>query len=88
MQENHQALKDRLDQCLVLLQNTTDMRAKSSLWKFYNNIRITWVELDKEMVECRRRKKVTQKYTSLEAQFNEYVNHFEQWATMAMLKFG
>lgn len=88
MQEIHQAHRDKLDQCLVLLQNTTDMRAKSTLWKLYNTLRITWVELDKEMVECRRRKKVTQKYTFLEAQFNEYVNHFEQWHIMAALQFG
>lgn len=85
MQENHQAIRDKLDECLVTLQSTDDMRAKTALWKFYNTIRLIWVEMDKEMVECRRRKRITQKYTELESKFTECVNNFEQWTTFAKL---
>ena len=87
MQAQHQANRDRLDECLTTLQETRDMRAKSSLRKFYENCRRTWVELDNEMVECRRRQRVTHKYTELQAQFDECVKHFEQWIIMAKLMY-
>lgn len=85
MQQHHLAIRDKLDECLTALQNTADIRAKSALWKFYNNCRTIWIELDKEMVECRRRKRLTQKYTELESKFNECVYNFEQWTTFAKL---
>ena len=85
MQETHQAIRDKLDECLHALQSTEDMRAKTALWKFYNTTRIIWVEMDKEMVECRRRNRVTPKYTELQAKFNECINNFEQWTTFAKL---
>ena len=85
MQERHQAHRDRLDELLVSLQKMTDIRARSDMWKLYNNTRIIWTELDKEMVLCRRRGTVTLKYTELEAQYAESINVFEQWTTMATL---
>ena len=87
MQAQHRANRDRLDECLIALQNTADMRAKTTLWKFYENCRRTWVALDTEMVQCRRRQRVTHKYTELQAQFDEYVKHFEQWVIMAKLMY-
>jgi len=85
MQVIHQAHRDELDVLLTILQNTTDIRAKSALWKFYNNTRLIWVEMDTEMIQCRRRGKLTQKYTELEAQYAENIKIFEQWTTMATL---
>jgi len=85
MQEIHQKHRDELDALLEALQSTKDMRAKSTLWKFYNNARLIWVELDKEMIQCRRRKKLTQKYTDLEVQYAECIKVFEQWTLMATL---
>lgn len=85
MQEIHQKHRDELDVLLTQMQNTKDMRAKSTLWKFYNNTRLIWVELDTEMIQCRRRGKLTQKYTDLEAQYAECIKTFEQWTVMATL---
>jgi hypothetical protein len=87
MQENHRALHTKLDQCLTALQNVKDTQAKSALFKFYKNCRITWVLLDKEMVNCRRQKRVTLKYTELEAEFLEHIHNFEQWTIMATLMY-
>jgi hypothetical protein len=87
MQERHQTHRDELDVCLTMLQNTHNMVAKSTLWKFYNNLRLTWVDLDNEMVECRRLRKVTLKYTELESRFAEHYKNFEQWTTMAALMY-
>ena len=85
MQAQHQAHRDELDVCLTALQNTHNMVAKSTLWKFYNNLRLAWVLLDTEMIQCRRRGKVTHKYTELEQKFEQYVGELEQWATFAKL---
>ena len=85
MQARHQAHHDELDVCLTALQNTSGIVAKSTLWKFYNNLRLTWVALDNEMINCRRRGKVTHKYTELEAEFAEHYKNFEQWTVMAAL---
>ena len=87
MQAHHQALHNKLDECLTALQNTHDIRAKSTMFKFYKNCRITWVFLDEEMVNCRRQKRVTLKYTELEAEFLEHVRNFEQWHVMASLMY-
>ena len=85
MQVTHQAHRDELDVLLTFLKNTTDIQAKSTLWKFYKNTRLIWVELDKEMIQCRRRGKLTQKYTDLEVLYAENIKNFEQWVTMAAL---
>lgn len=87
MQVRHQAHHDELDVCLTILQNTKDIVAKSSLWKFYNNLRQTWIELDNEMINCRRRGKITHKYTELEAKYAEHYRNFEQWAVMVALMY-
>ena len=67
------------------INSTADIRARSELYALYRNCRITWEEMSKEMVECRRRKKLTQKYTELETQLNERIDNFEQWITFAKL---
>lgn len=87
MFEAHQTHRDELDVCLVALQNTHNMVTKSALWKFYNNCRTIWVELDNEMINCRRLKKVTQKYTDLEVKYAEAIKNFEQWHVMATLMY-
>lgn len=85
MHTHHQARRDELDKCLTTLQQTTNMVAKSTLWKFYNNLRLAWVALDTEMIECRRTKKVTLKYKEIDAEFASHYTNFEQWHIMAAL---
>lgn len=88
MEQQHKANHDRLDLCLSAIQKTSDMRAKSALWKMYNNVRKTWVEMDREMVQCRRAKKLTPKYTELESKLITYISEFEQWVVMAALLYA
>jgi hypothetical protein len=87
MQEKHQELHARLDACLTAMQNIKDIRARSTMFRFYKNCRITWVVLDQEMVNCRRQKRVTLKYTELEREFVEHIHTFEQWLLMATLMY-
>jgi len=57
------------------------------LYKFYKNCKEIYTEMDKEMVNCRRRDKLTQKYTELEAKYIEAITTFEQWTVMAALMY-
>lgn len=86
MHEIHRQNREKLEECLGMLSQF-DIRAKSALWKFYNNCRKLWTELDKEMVYCRRRGKLSEKYLSLQNEFEECVNVYKQWVTMAALSY-
>lgn len=87
MQQHHEAHLAKLDALLKTFGPTSDIRVRSTLYKFYRTCRQIYTEMDKEMVNCRRRDKLTQKYTELEAQFLEAVNTFEQWTVMATLMY-
>lgn len=86
MLEIHQQNQDKLSECLGMLAQF-DIRAKSSLWKFYNNCRITWTEMDKEMVNCRRVSKLSPTYLKLQSEFEDRINTYKQWVTMAALSY-
>jgi hypothetical protein len=85
MHEQHQQNRDNLDICLESLQRLPDLSAQSQLWKFYNNARIKWTEMDREFVQCRRVKRLTPKYLDLEAQYNESITVFNQYHMIAIL---
>jgi hypothetical protein len=88
MEQHHKSNHDRLDQCLNAVNKTSDIRARSALWKMYTNVRKTWVEMDQEMVQCRRAKRLTPKYKELESKLTTYIAEFEQWLTMAALLYA
>lgn len=83
-----QEYKDQIEELFKILQSTTDMRAKSQLYKFYINCKYALVALDRESVECRRLKKVTPKYKELENILKDCIHTFDQWVVMAALQFG
>ena len=74
-----------LQHLLTIVSNTQDMRARSDLYKMYQNCKKIYVELDQESVECRRLKRTTLRYTELEQKLNESTQEFEQWITYATL---
>ena len=88
MYETHQNHFKKLEGSLLVLQKIADIRAKSELWKFYNAARKIWTEMDKEMVTCRRKGRLTLRYTELEAHYAEAIHTFEQWTTMAALMYA
>jgi len=87
MQQQHEAHIAKLEELLASVSHTKDIRARSTLFKFYKNCRDIYTEMDKEMVHCRRRNKLTQKYTELQVQFTEAITTFEQWTVMAALMY-
>ena len=70
---------------LAIVSSTKDMRARSDLYKMYQNCKKIYIELDKETVECRRLKRNTLRYTELEQKLNESITEFEHWITYATL---
>lgn len=74
-----------LQHLLTIVSNTKDIRARSDLYKMYQNCKNIYIELDKETVECRRLKRNTLRYTELEQKLNESIQEFEQWITFASL---
>jgi len=75
----------KLDELLRLVQTTSDIRAKSQLYKMYQNCKTLINELSKESVECRRLRQYTAKYSKIESEIKEAVDTFEQWVTFSKL---
>ena len=70
------------------VQATTDIRARSQLFKLWKNCVNLYTEMDKELVECRRLQRVTPKYAELETKLNEAMQNFEHWITYARLLYS
>jgi len=77
----------RLMRCFAIVSSTSDIRAKSDLFKIYTNCKNIYTELDRESVECRRLKRTTVKYTELEQKLDKSINEFEMWITFSRLKY-
>lgn len=82
--ESNSELKQRLDNIFFqIVQLRPDMREDMRrLWRPSRNI---WNELDKELVECRRIRKVTSKYTDLELDLLTRIEVMEKYITFATL---
>lgn len=77
----------KYERCFAQLQPIVDIRVKSTMWKFYNVLRKYWTEMDNEMIECRKRGKLTTRYIELEQKFNESVTTFDQHMIIACLMY-
>jgi hypothetical protein len=75
----------KLDELFNVVKSTTDMKAKSDLFKMYLACRRIADNLSKESVECRRLKQVTPKYTKLLLQLDNSLHDLEQWAVFSKL---
>jgi hypothetical protein len=86
-QSRHDVNQKKGNDCFAQLQSMAIV-PKSQMWKFYKNVSRSWVELDKEFVQCRRQNKISAKYESLEAVYYECITVFEQWSIMAALQYS
>jgi hypothetical protein len=83
----HYQNRAKYERCFAELQRLTDIRTKSTMWKFYNVMRKYWTEMDNEMVECRKRGKFTTRYQELEVKFTESITVFDQHMLIACLMY-
>jgi hypothetical protein len=77
----------KLEELFKVVQTTSDIRARSELYKFYMNCKHVVIAINKEEVECRRLKRVTPKYTDLQKELEESVKVFEHWVFLAKLMY-
>ena len=75
----------RLEELFSVVKSTTDMRARSELFKMYRNCRKIADELSRESVECKRLRQVTPKYTDLLLQLDNSIQDFEHWVIFSKL---
>jgi hypothetical protein len=78
--DNHSKLSVCFDQL-----NGLGTMPRSKMCKIYDNIRQIWSAMDSEFVECRRRQRLTLKYTELQTKYLDSIKVFEQWTIMATL---
>jgi histone H3/H4 len=76
---------NKLADLFIVISSTKDIRARSDLFKMYQNCKKIYTELSKEAVECRRTHRKTVKYLELEQKLNESITEFEQWITFSKL---
>ncbi len=81
--ENWQEFSDRLDQA-----HSKALKLKfgvKELWTMYRNVQSQLKLASMEMVECRRRKKATEKYMEIMQQAEEALKNFEAHVILATL---
>lgn len=81
--ENWQEFSDRLDQA-----HSQALKLKfgvKELWTMYRNVQTLLRLASIEMVECRRRKKATDKYVETMQQAHEALKNFENHVILATL---
>lgn len=87
MYEHHLRNHAKLSKCLDTLKGFADMRSRSTMFKFYQTCSKIWVKMDREFVKCRRHQRFTERYKTLETEFNAAIVDFEQWSVIAALTY-
>jgi hypothetical protein len=77
-------LKHRLDVTFFQIIELDPVQRKD-LQQMWRNARRIWELMDQEMVNCRRIKKATAKYTEFEQQLTESLDTIERYITFGLL---
>lgn len=78
----------KLHDLFKIVTQTGDMRARSELFKMYQNCKRIYIQLDTAQIECRKRGKKTTEYETIEQNLNESIKEFERWITFAGLLYS
>jgi len=78
----------RYDTAMTQIASIRHKKAKRDLVTMLRNVDRKLNELDKESVECRRCKKTTSKYSSIEAECQQLLTNLEQHIVLALLMGG
>lgn len=81
MQIHSPMLYNRISDARPIVRRLGD----ANLYKLYANCVQIWAQLDGELVQCRRRGRVTQKYTELATKLDETLVVLEQQLTFGTL---
>lgn len=74
----------QLDQARLKISQLPPQYRKDLL-KMWHTVQDAYIAMDKEMVECRRTRRITSKYKDLEAKFQTLIPSLEKRITLALL---
>lgn len=80
-------LLERVDKLAAQSRKIADVRACEDLLRFCNNAYEIGVKLSKELVECRRKNKLSPLSEDLLKQLDESIQHIEKMLTFAKIKY-
>lgn len=80
-------LLDRIDKLANQSRKIADARACEDMLRFCNNAYEIGVCLSKELVECRRKNKLSPLSAELLMQLDESIEHIEKMLTFAKIKY-
>lgn len=80
-------LLNRIDELASQSRKIADARACEDLLRFCNNAYEVGVNLSKELVECRRKNKLSPRSEELLKKMDESIEHIEKMLTFAKLKY-
>ena len=75
----------RCDEIWQLIRNLQPGRARLDATKMHKNVESNLSLMGKELVECKRRQSISQKYLTLKQQTVEMLDHIEQYITLGIL---
>jgi hypothetical protein len=81
----HSEYRNKINEINKKVVFVKDWESQRTLRKMQLTCQSVYIEMDKEMVNCRRTKKLTPKYLELEESLNELVKSFDHFHTMAIL---
>lgn len=82
--EQHTILRKQLDTLWtqILGIHPANRRDLTRMWRNSDEV---WIEMDKELINCRRLKHLTIKYQELSSKLEELLNSLEQYVVFAKL---
>lgn len=85
--ERHGQLREHLDSVKRHIRscNNLDLIVRRDLLRMHNTCETTYTEMDREMVECRRKRRPTSRYTELESKLTSMISTLEKRITWANL---
>jgi hypothetical protein len=83
-QQSHRSEIDKIGDRVSDIEN---LLARKDLTRMLKHAEGLLVELDRELVNCRRLHRYTNEYDRLEGQLLEQLRQTSKWLTMALLKF-
>lgn len=83
--DHNPELKTRIDRAFFAINQDVRPDQREDLRRIWRRARELWSLMDIELVNCRRRNRVTPKYTDLQQECVETITTLEQYITWAHL---
>lgn len=85
MDSDYQELQQRHNEIWLLIRALSAGRVRLDATKMHKNVEAILSLMGQELVNCKRKRSVSQKYLSLKQQAVEMMDHLEQYMTLGAL---